>query len=177
MRLALVVLCLLPAAARADSDSLFTLGVGTSLGLSRLESAGTPAQVSGELRVRARVLLGLGGEASYTPNPIEAGAPLVYDNILRLSGLLYVVPTSPVAGYLKLGIGAGTPQGLLSVSSRHACYHGGLGLEAHLGDHVVLGAEALVLVPGVSGLLDDGSPWDAVGLGNWRATLGVMYFL
>jgi hypothetical protein len=173
----LLILILLPTTAHADSDSLLTVGLGTAIGMTKLDAL--PAQeVGGELKARARVLLGLGAELSYTPTPAGETSQLVYDNRIRFSGLLYIVPTTPLGAYLKAGIGGEQLGGLFSLTAPTACYHGGAGLDLQLDEHLVLGGEVLWLVPGVASLAAGHAVnGETLAKANYRAALSIMYYL
>jgi hypothetical protein len=178
--------------ALADSDSLLTLGVGTALGLT--DTAESDPVATGELLAKLRILLGLGVELSYNPwNDSPRQGQLTYDSAFRLSGLLYIVPTTPVGGYLKVGVGSNDMRLLFDVTGETASYHGGGGLEIYLGKHVAIGGEFLFLVPGVhsvmaaTGLAGDAQGQagrstsdvlsDAVAFQNYRAVLTLAYYL
>ena len=79
---------------------------------------------------------------------------LVFQNSLRLSGLVYVVPTRYVSAYAKAGIEGGSLGALFRVTDPSNSYHAGGGLDIELTDHFTLGLEFLVLIPGYTSVED-----------------------
>lgn len=138
--------------AYAGSKSLFTFGLGTSMGVSRHTPLGADpkAAFSGELNMKFKMLHCLALEFAYSPvDKLQETESLVFDSRFRLSALLYIVPTYPVNFYLKGGLGSGGFTDLFRVKGDSTSYHAGAGLDWHIGDHVVVGAEFLLLIPGV----------------------------
>ena len=135
----------------AESD-LFAVGIGTSLGVSRTTAMGatTQSHFNTDISLRVKVLNALAVEYSYSPTESTHPANLIFDGAHRLSGLLYIVPTSPVAAYLKFGVGAGNIDDLFEIWGASTSYHGGIGLDVDVTNNLVIGAEFLLLVPGVS---------------------------
>jgi hypothetical protein len=184
---ALIVLALVSNArvARADSDSLLTLGIGTGFGV--IDTVTSAGVVTSDVRLRARILRGLGLEVSYDPKQsTQAADAAVHEAPLRVSGLFYIVPTSPVGAYLKLGVAAPSPATLGLVGS-DVTYHAGGGIEIYLGDHLVLGAEAVVIIPTAKDSLEasqqgaDGRELrlrlSDIRSGNYRAMATLMYYM
>ena len=144
-----------PTAALADSDDLISFGVGTSVGMNNTTPLGAAAEAAftTELNIKVKMLHFLGIEFAYSPtDSVESDAGLVFDSTFRISGLLYIVPTYPVNFYLKGGIGAGDISDLFAVDNATNSYHAGAGLDWHIGEHFVVGAEFLLLIPGVSSI-------------------------
>jgi len=140
-------------AAYAGNDSMFTVGIGTSMGMTQQTQYGGSAQskFTTDLTLRTRLLYVLGFEFAYSPTDRGVDTDqLVFTGQYRASALLYVVPTSPVAFYLKGGVGAEDIRDLVKVDGDTNSYHAGAGLDVHLGDNFVLGAEFLLLLPGIS---------------------------
>ncbi len=155
LMLAMLLFSLQAAPCRADSDSLFTVGLGTAMGVNRSTPlGGTPeATFTTELSVKLKALHVFGVEFSYAPtDPAESQSAIVFDGPFRLSGLLYLVPTYPVTFYVKGGIGAGDIEDLVKIDGASNSYHGGAGLDVHIGENLVIGAEYLLLIPGVAGV-------------------------
>ena len=155
---ALLALLLVAGSARAESNSLFSVGLGTGVGVSRhTPFKATPtSSFSSELSLKVKMLHFLGLELAYSPTDGQAtsGASdsLVFDSKFRLSGLLYVVPTYPVGLYLKGGLGGGRVGDMFDASSDTSSYHAGGGLDVHIGSHVVIAAEFLLLIPGLESI-------------------------
>ncbi len=146
---------LLSSTAQANSDSLFTVGVGTALGVNRSSSLGGDAETSftSEVSIKFKALHVLGAEFAYAPTASDdEGQPLVFDGAFRASGLLYLVPTYPVTFYLKGGLSSGKITELFDVDAPSVSYHTGAGLDVHIGDNLVMGLEYLLLIPGLNGV-------------------------
>lgn len=154
---ALVVMLGHVATASANSDSLFTVGIGTAVGVNQTTAlnAEPSAAFTTELTLKVKMLHVLGLEFSYSPtDSVSDDQALVFDSTFRMSGLLYIVPTYPVNFYLKGGIGAGDISDLFAIDEATNSYHVGAGMDFHIGDHFVLGAEFLLLIPGVTSIKD-----------------------
>ena len=150
----LLLAALATSPAQAASNSLFTVGVGTAVGVSQRTSLGSEpvATFASEVSIKIKALHVLGLELAYSPvDDIRQGG-LAFDSRLRLSVLLYVVPTSPVSFYVKAGLGGGDAADAVDVAGLTTSYHGGAGLDVNIGDHWVVGAEFLLLVPGVASI-------------------------
>lgn len=143
---------LAPTSASAESKGLITVGLGTTFGVNNVKPLHTDAQAAftTELSFKLKALHVFGLEFSYAPTDSVDTTTLVYDSTFRVSGLLYIVPTYPVNFYLKGGIGAGKFTELFSVDGPTNSYHAGAGLDVHVGDHWVIGAEFLLLLPGIA---------------------------
>lgn len=153
--LALTLALTAPLGARANSDSLFTVGLGTAMGVNRSTPLGGLPETTftTELSLKVKALHVFGFEFSYAPtDPAESASPVVFDGQFRLSALLYLVPTYPVTFYVKGGIGAGAIKDLFSIDGDTNSYHAGAGLDVHIGDNLVIGAEYLLLIPGIAGV-------------------------
>jgi len=150
---ALTIALLGTTAAHAGNDSMFSLGIGTSMGMTQQTpfAGDVESKFTTDLTVRTRLLYVLGLEFSYSPTDRDVDTQqLVFTGQYGASALLYVVPTSPVAFYLKGGIGAQDIGDLAKFDGATNSYHAGAGLDLHLGDHFVLGAEFLLLLPGIA---------------------------
>jgi hypothetical protein len=140
--------------AHAASDSLFTVGVGTSVGVNHTSKyqASAKSTFSSDVSVRVKMLRFLALDLSFSPTETTETDSLVFDGKYRASALLFVLPTNPVAAYLKAGVGAGNISELVSVTGETNSYHAGAGLDINLTDNMVLSAEFLLLVPGVASI-------------------------
>ena len=141
--------------AMAVSDGLLSFGVGTAVGVNSTTPLHADASTAftTELNLKLKALHFLAIEFAYSPtDSVDSKSDLVFDSTFRLSGLLYIVPTYPVNFYLKGGIGAGEISEIFSVDASTNSYHAGAGLDVHVGDHFVLGAEFLLLIPGVKSI-------------------------
>ena len=131
---------------------MFSVSVGTSLGVSTYDTpASAETSAVAELSVRLRGLYALGMDLSVNlAGGTQASDQIpAYRHLLRLSGLLYVVPLSEVSVYLLGGMGAGDAGDLMDPDGATTSYHAGIGLEVPVYDHIVVGAEYLMVVPGV----------------------------
>ena len=148
----LLVALMFTGAASADSYSNLTLGVGTAVGVNHTTSfqSDSTASFNSEFSLKVKALRILGFEFSYAPTETETAATdLVFDGSLRMSALLYVVPTRVVSAFLKVGISANNFGDLVKPIGATSSYHAGLGLEIEAGDNFVIGAEFLFLAPGL----------------------------
>lgn len=138
--------------ASADSDSIITAGVGTTLGVTHVTplNGSSTSLFSNDFSVRMKALYVLGLEFAYSPTDGTSAGELVFQNSLRLSGLLYIVPTPHVSAYLKGGIEGDDLGAIFSVTDPSNAYHVGGGLDIEVGSHFVIGVEFLVLIPGVT---------------------------
>jgi len=192
--------------ARADSYDMIAAGVGTSVGVSHVEPyLGEAASAfSTDLTLRARALYIIGLELGVSPTDSKPANGLVFQNILRLSGLLFVVPTRWVSVYAKGGIEGDSIAALFSVEDPSNAYHVGCGVDVAIGSNFVVNLEWLVLIPGIesirrlaeevvaretaryqtaalAGTYPDGLPeipdaGDFVSASNFRLTAGVRYY-
>jgi hypothetical protein len=160
--------------ASADGDSLFTVGIGTAVGVNRSTPLfGLPeATFTTELSVKFKLLHVFGFEFSYAPtDSVAEGSQLVFDATFRMSGLLYIVPTYPVSFYLKGGIGAGEFTDLFAYDSPTTSYHGGAGFDIHVHENVVIGAEFLLLAPGIASVRDTIASYANEELARYQARI------
>lgn len=144
------------APAAADSDSIITAGLGTTLGVTNTQGIDgqTSTSFSNELSLRVKALYVLGFEFAYSPTDHSENNGLVFTNDLRMSGLLYFVPTPYVSAYAKAGIEADNFGGLFSISDPSNAYHAGGGLDIEITKNISLGLEFLWLIPGKSSVED-----------------------
>ena len=146
---------LVASVASAGSKSLITFGLGTSVGVSRHTPMGqdTKSAFSGELNLKLKMLHCLAVEFAYSPvDKLQTGDALTFDSRFRISAALYIIPTYPVNVYLKGGLGGGKFTDTFKAKGETTSYHAGAGLDWHIGDHFVLGAEFLLLIPGVTSI-------------------------
>ena len=149
--LALVV-TLTSSEARGTSNSTVTFGIGTAVGVNSVTLLDTDARstFTTELNLKLKAIQLFALELAYSPTDVVDARALVFESRFRLSALIYAVPTHPVNFYLMGGIGGGGFSELFSVEGRTNSYHAGGGLDWHIGDHMVVGAEFLLLLPGVT---------------------------
>ena len=132
--------------------SIITASVGTQLGMTHTQQLETVPNMGfvSELEVQVKLFTFLGVELSYNPTATELEADqLAFSSRLRLSGQLYFLPLDALSLYLSAGIGADDFDGLVSVTADSNSYHGGIGVEFYIGEHVAIGAEYLMIVPGI----------------------------
>ncbi|MBM4353393.1 MAG: hypothetical protein FJ109_06285 [Deltaproteobacteria bacterium] len=155
--------------ARADSTSLLTMGLGSSVGLSHVVpvTGGSVNDVVSELNVRIKMLKVLGFDFNYNmagENPVGHGE--IYASSLRASALLYLVPTRVVSVYLAAGTGSSEFTDMLKASASKRSYHGGGGMELYIGRHLALSTEFLMLVPQVDRVVVSSQPLKVDGNGS-----------
>jgi hypothetical protein len=153
--LVLSTLALTPAAALADAHSLVTVSVGTAFAFGQASDPRSEARSSAtpDLELRLRLFHVMAFDFSYSPlDRPQANAQLTFSSQFRASAVLYLVPLEVLGVYAKAGIGGQSLGDLATVTSPTNSYHGGGGVEVYLTDHVALGAEFLVLVPGVTSI-------------------------
>jgi len=141
--------------ASADSDSILSFGIGTSFAVNQVTPLNSEpvTAFSNEIGIKSRFLHVLAVEFAYSPTDrVDTEEQLVFNSTYRFSGLLYIVPTYPVGLYLKGGVGAGDISELFDLEAATTSYHAGAGLDFHIGDHFVVGAEFLLLLPGVQSI-------------------------
>ena len=152
---ALASLALAATPARADVTDDITLGVGTAVGVTHSKDLGDEAyaSVGAEVNLKVKAFEVIALEAAVSTAASDAATQrLVFDSRFRLSALIYAIPTDYFGIYLKTGIGALNIGELVSVTAPTNSYHGGGGIDVYVSDNVVIGAEFLVLVPGVTSM-------------------------
>ncbi len=190
------------ATAQATSTSLITGSVGTQFGVTHTQQLTEEAQANlvSELELTMKLFRFLGFEMSY--NPAAPGThenQLAFHSRLRLAGQIHFIPLDVFSMYLSAGVGAEDFSGFSSLTADTNAYQGGLGAEVFIGDHVAIGAEYLMVVPGIRSiqhnvvsnaleatLSDDGTAsvsqgadmnaGDFVSPSNFQATMGVRYY-
>ncbi|MBC7793115.1 MAG: hypothetical protein H7Z43_05365 [Clostridia bacterium] len=141
--------------AHASVNSIVAFGVNTALSM-RQNNGDDPSSPDrtfvNSFGVQFKLLRIVALELNYAPIGTSnlAQQSVRYDNPWSTSALIYIVPLTPVAGYLRGGAGNATVGTLLNLGNTTATYHAGAGIEVHLTKHIVLGAEFLWLIPGAS---------------------------
>jgi hypothetical protein len=187
--------------AMADANSMLTVAVGTGMSITRskdLDSSAWQSAVAPELNLRLKMFKVLALELGFTPGrEAPTDVELCYDSTYRMSALLYLVPLDSFGLYAKLGFGGDRISDMVSVTSPSNSYHGGGGVDVYLWDHLAVGAEFLLLTPGITAVedailrrvltvaggedapkksLDELSMTDFVSGDNFRTTLSLRYF-
>lgn len=174
VRTILIALLLLaaPTTASADADSLITAGFGTALGVNQSTPLHGDPQTSftTELSFKLKMLHVFGFEFTYAPtDALEEQSSLIFDSQFRMSALVYIVPTYPVNFYLKGGLGSTAFLDLFDYTADTASYHAGAGMDFHIDEHWVLGAEFLLLIPGVASVRNTIASYANQELANYQA--------
>jgi hypothetical protein len=182
--------------------SILTASIGTQLGMTHTQQLEATPQMEfvTELEVQVKLFTFLGVELTYNPSALEnEPGNLAFNSRLRLTGQLYFLPTDVLSLYLAGGIGADDFNGLATLTADSNTYHGGIGAEFYIGEHVAIGAEYLMVVPGVrsiqktvvaqaleSGLIENGgnvealyddmNPTDFISPSNFQVTIGARYY-
>jgi hypothetical protein len=137
-----------------DGSFYFDLGFGTSMNMvapvtsADFESFSAVTAVSAKLKL----LRIFGVEFGYTPSlesPEAQSGGL--NGKVALSLALHIMPTTPLGLYIKAGVDSHALNKLIEFGSPDISYHGGAGIDVHVGDHWVLNAESLLLVSGIQG--------------------------
>ena len=136
-----------------SSYQMFAASLGSSMGMNHIAgvmSHGTSA-FNLDLNLRMKLAYVLGLEFGYSPTDQRfQHEGMVYGGQLKLSGLLYVVPTRYVSAYVKGGIEGNGFEDLFDHNGSTSSYHVGVGLDIELDGHWVLGLEYLMLIPGIT---------------------------
>ena len=195
-------LLLVSGVAMADTTSLVTGSVGTQMGITHTQQADETAESNlvSELELTMKLFRFIGFEMSYNPAaPTNAENELVFHSRLRLAGQLHLLPLDDFSMYVSAGLGAEDFTGFSSLTEDGNAYQGGLGAEVFIGDHFAVGAEYLMVVPGIRSIqhqvvanaleasLGEGgasaaagaadvSATDYVSPSNFQATVGVRYY-
>ncbi len=188
--------------AQAGVTSLLTGSVGTQLGVSHTKQVETAAKsdLVSELEFTMRVLRVLAVEFAYNPTaPENLDNELVFHSRVRLAGHLHFIPLDVFSMYMSAGLGSENFDGFSSLTADTNSYQGGLGAEVYIGDHVAIGAEYLMVVPGIRSIqhnvvanalesslggLDNGEVSTTeqvqasqfISPSNFQATVGVRYY-
>ena len=139
--------------ASAKSYQMITAGLGSAMGVNHVSGVLTDGKSAFnlDLNLRVKAAYVLGFEFGYSPTDQRfAHEGLVYGGQLKLSGLVYVVPTRHVSAYVKGGIEGNGFGDLFDYEGKTASYHIGGGIDIELDENWVLGIEYLMLIPGVS---------------------------
>jgi len=195
-------LMMIATSAEAGVTSLVTGSVGTQLGVSHTSQVGEQPQsdLVSELELTMKLFRFLAMEVAYNPAaPNNENNELVFHSRLRLAGQLHVIPLDVFSMYLSAGLGAEDFEGFSSFTEDTNAYHGGVGAEVFIGEHMAIGAEYLMVVPGIRSIQhnvvsnaleatlgEGGSPQmaqtegmsasDYVSPSNFQATLGLRYY-
>ena len=198
----LLALVLISTSAQAGVTSLITGSVGTQFGVSHTRQINDQAEsdLVSELELTMKLFRFIGMELAYNPAaPNNQQNELVFHSRLRLAGQLHLIPLNVFSMYVSAGLGAEDFTGFSSFTEDTNAYHGGLGAEVFIGEHVAIGAEYLMVVPGIRSIqhnvvsnaleatLGDGdSPsmtqtadlnaGDFISPSNFQATLGLRYY-
>ena len=161
LALAVVILLLTSPAftadARADSQSLITLGFGVELGASRnlpLENDEHETRFVGELSARLRLFRYLGCAFAYNLANAENPGELSFRSKFRLTAFIYFLSTRRVGVYLMGGMGSRDVRDVVAPTGATTSYHAGLGLEIYVGRRFAFHAEYMWLVPGYASMRD-----------------------
>lgn len=137
--------------ARAADPRMFSVGVGTSIGVSSRQAPGAEGtDAVAELGFRVRGLYALGAELSLNLGGGSSAADQepAFRSLLRFSGLLYLLPLEELSIYAMGGMGAGEAADFLDPNGLTTSYHVGLGLEVPIWEGLSLGGEYLLVLPG-----------------------------
>lgn len=188
--------------ANAEAMPLRAIGLGMGADLTYVHSSAyktaEQTSVTPELALQLDFLWALAIELNYKPAMPASRGELLFDTHLRLSGKIYIIPTSLFALYLKAGIAGMTFGDLFNPDSPGSAFHGGAGLEVYVTDSWAVAGEFLVLLPGVnrvahavqsyasdaqqqgggfSSLSNPPQVGEFIGIRNFEAKLGFRFYL
>ncbi|MFT7580001.1 MAG: hypothetical protein ACI9MR_001668 [Myxococcota bacterium] len=139
----------------AGNYSPLTIGVGGGIGvLHEAQPDGDPSSTFvNQANVRLKALWFLGLDFAYNLGRdeivVKPGEELQYAARMRMTALIYAVPTKTVGFYLGVGVGGDDIGELGSFDAPGNSYHGGAGLEVNVSDHVSIDASFMMIVPGI----------------------------
>ncbi|MCA9517648.1 MAG: outer membrane beta-barrel protein [Myxococcales bacterium] len=155
----IALLCAIPTTALADGDSALTLGVGAGVGYLRAtqptaENSDTTFVNQANVRLKALYVLGIDYSVDLSKGDdfVATGDELQFAAKMRLTTLLYAIPTQPASLYFGVGVGGREIGDLASFTSSTNSYHGGIGLEVALSDHISIDSSFYLVIPGVSSI-------------------------
>jgi len=198
------VLCsaaaVVPTAAHADVDSLFTLGVGAQYAYVPTDAAGQEGAATRQMGLvsRAKILRFLGVEATtqIDQDPSTQEFRLLSPRY-QIGAMLNLIPTEHFNLFAVGGTGAHSAGHLFNAKAEDLSFHFGPGLEIFVGDHIALGADARFRMAGpramreqvesaigqsltAEALTRDGAPETIdvdVGIKVWQANFTVSFYL
>jgi len=144
-----------PGTARADNNSILTLGLGAGVGWRHAAGPGENAEMKfvNQVSARLKMLWILGADFSVdltrdTALTEAKDGDLRYAAKMRLTALFYPVVTRHVQVYLGAGVGAADKSEMFSFTSPGNSYHAGGGVEFHLDSHFTIDLSFYMLIPG-----------------------------
>lgn len=186
-----------PSEARADVDSLFTLGLGAQYSyltpnVGARDNA--PERMFG-LVSRLKVLRFLGAEAAtnFDQDPGSQSGRILSPRY-QVGAMLNLIPTADFNFFGVVGTGAQRTNDLFAWDGPSTSLHFGPGLEVFVGEHVALGGDIRWRMPGAAYIQDeveaqittealtttDGAPATVeanVGPRVWQANFTVSFYL
>jgi hypothetical protein len=156
VKLATIVLfsTLMTAGAIADNTSVLTVGVGGGIGTRQTGGGFAPTDSAfvNQANVRVKALWVLGADLSMDLTRSRALSEpeegrLNYASKMRLTALIYALPTDPISVYVGGGIGAPKFSGVFDPVDAQNTYHLGGGVEVHATDHFTIDVSYYMIVP------------------------------
>ncbi len=189
--------------ARADGDSIVTLGVGGGVGVRQIGGAGAERGFINQANVRLKFLdyfgLDFSVDLQRDPTLVAVADDLQYKAKMRLTALVYPYNGEYVGFYLGAGVGGAKVADLKRFDAPANSYTAGVGMEFHVASHFSIDVSFMVVIPGASSIknyaiarvnsaLDSGDPaeleevsaaglGDFVGLENNEIMLRLLLFL
>ena len=139
--------------AEAERSPMIAAGIGSAVGVNHATGTGNASEsyFTADINLRVRALYVLGFEFGYAPTDYDVDASgLNFAGSIKLSALLYFVPTPVVAAYAKGGIEGDDFGALFTGDELSNAYHVGGGIDIDITDNWVIGLEYLMLIPGVA---------------------------
>jgi hypothetical protein len=143
--------------ARADGSSSFTLGLGAGVGMHSEATGGeaTRRVFVNQANVRLKLFF-LGVDYAYDLQRdgelVTPAEDLQYRAKMRLTGLIYPYSGELLAFYLGVGVGGTQLAELGRLGADGNSYHGGVGLELHVADHLTIELSFMLVAPGVASI-------------------------
>ena len=144
-------------AAHADSDSLFTLGVGAQYAHvpeSVVDAEAAKRQFGVFSRVKMLRFLGAEFSTQMDEDPGTQGERLLSPRY-QISGMINLLPTEYFNLFVVGGTGAHLAGDRFKIDGESTSLQAGPGLEIFLGDHVAIGADVRFRTPGPSKIRED----------------------
>lgn len=153
--LSLALVAVTAAGARADNDSIVTLGVGSGVGIHKAGAPGEDEQTAfvnqANVRLKALYILGLdyAYDLAHDRKLNTPSAELQYQAKMRLTGLVYPYAGEQLAFYLGGGVGGTSLGEVFGMAGDGLSYHAGFGFEFHLAKHMSIDMSLMFVAPGM----------------------------
>jgi len=141
--------------ARADGDSILTIGVGGGVGVRQAAGPGEVVETGfinqANVRLKFLEIFGIDYAMDLTRDPSLVTASddaLQFKAKMRLTALVYPYNGEDVAFYMGFGIGGAKIAELTRFDRPTNSYTAGVGFEFHVASHLSIDASFMLIVPG-----------------------------